>query len=171
MDFVSEINSSSASDVISFVKEVLEKFPKLRSNIVDRLTALLGEVRAGKVYRGALWAVGEYADQEKEIREVWKRIRQSLGEIPILSSEQRALVSFCIPSRDEYFHRSRFLSLLSLCSSHPVPPQSSFRLSPVSVPFLTRYQEELQNGDEPIPSEETNGSAKKSTQPKVLSDG
>lgn len=94
MDFISEVNSTSAVDVIGFVKEVVEKFPKLRSNIVDRLTALLGEARAGKVYRGALWIIGEYAGhsgEQKEIRDAWKRIRSSLGEIPILSSEQRAL--------------------------------------------------------------------------------
>jgi coatomer subunit beta len=60
MDFISEINNSSAVDVIGFVKEVVEKFPKLRPNIVERLTALLGEQRASKVYRGALWIIGEY---------------------------------------------------------------------------------------------------------------
>jgi coatomer subunit beta len=91
MDFIAEINNSSAVDVISFVKEVTEKFPKLRSNIVERLTALLGEQRASKVYRGSLWVIGEYCEQEKEIREAWKRIRQSLGEIPILNAEKRAL--------------------------------------------------------------------------------
>jgi coatomer subunit beta len=103
MDFISEINSSSAVDVIGFVKEVVEKFPKLRSNIVERLTALLGEVRAGKVYRGSLWIVGEYSGhsgEQKEIRDAWKRIRASLGEIPILSSEQRALVSLALVARE-----------------------------------------------------------------------
>jgi coatomer subunit beta len=60
MDFISEINNSSAVDVIGFVKEVVEKFPNLRPNIVERLTALLGEQRASKVYRGALWIIGEY---------------------------------------------------------------------------------------------------------------
>ncbi|KAF2430547.1 Coatomer, beta subunit [Tothia fuscella] len=93
MDFIGEINSSSAVDVIGFVKEVVEKFPKLRSNIVERLTNLLGEVRAGKVYRGSLWIIGEYCSQEKEIQAAWKRIRASLGEIPILQSEQHALES------------------------------------------------------------------------------
>jgi coatomer subunit beta len=91
MDFIGEINSSSAVDVIGFVKEVVEKNPKLRSDIVSRLTSLLGEVRAGKVYRGALWIIGEYCSEEKEIREAWKRIRSSLGEIPILASERQAL--------------------------------------------------------------------------------
>lgn len=78
-------------DVITFVKEVVEKFPNLRGPIIQRLMSTLGEVRAGKVYRGALWIVGEYCSDEADIREAWKRIRSSLGEIPILASEQRLL--------------------------------------------------------------------------------
>jgi coatomer subunit beta len=79
MDFISEVNSASSVDIISFVKEVVEKFPKLRPSIVERLTSILGEVRAGKVYRGSLWVIGEYVGQEKEIQLAWKRIRASLG--------------------------------------------------------------------------------------------
>lgn len=91
MDFIADFNSASAVDVINFVKEVVEKFPKLRPQIVDRLVSILSEVRAGKVYRGALWIVGEYSLEANDIREAWKRIRASLGEIPILASEQRLL--------------------------------------------------------------------------------
>jgi len=91
MDFISEFNSASAVDVITFVKEVVEKFPNLRASIIERLMVTLSEVRSGKVYRGALWIVGEYCVDENDIREVWKRIRASLGEIPILASEQRLL--------------------------------------------------------------------------------
>lgn len=91
MDFIGDFNNSSAVDVISFVKEVVEKFPELRSSIVERLVSTLGEVRAGKVYRGALWVIGEYSFQEADIREAWKRIRASIGEIPILATEQRLL--------------------------------------------------------------------------------
>lgn len=91
MDFIADFNNNSAVDVISFVKEVVEKFPKLRHSIVDRLVSTLSEVRAGKVYRGVLWVVGEYSLEERDIREAWKRIRASLGEIPILASEQRLL--------------------------------------------------------------------------------
>lgn len=91
MDFIADFNATSAVDVISFVKEVVEKFPRLRSSIVERLVKTLSEVRAGKVYRGALWIVGEYSTEAEDIREAWKKIRTSLGEIPILSSEQRLL--------------------------------------------------------------------------------
>lgn len=91
MDFIADFNNTSAVDVISFVKEVVEKFPKLRSSIVERLVSTLSEVRAGKVYRGSLWIVGEYSLEANDIRDAWKRIRASLGEIPILASEQRLL--------------------------------------------------------------------------------
>lgn len=91
MEFISDFNASSAVDIISFVKEVVEKFPKLRPSIVERLVTTLSEVRAGKVYRGALWIVGEYSLEANDIREAWKKIRASLGEIPILASEQRLL--------------------------------------------------------------------------------
>ncbi|KAK0620012.1 adaptin N terminal region-domain-containing protein [Immersiella caudata] len=91
MDFIADFNNTSAVDVINFVKEVVEKFPNLRPAIVRRLVETLNEVRAGKVYRGILWIVGEYSLDERDIREAWKRIRASLGEIPILDSEQRLL--------------------------------------------------------------------------------
>jgi len=92
MDFISDVSSNaSAVDVISFVKEVVERFPDLRASIVERLVSTLGEVRAGKVYRGVLWIIGEFSLETKDIRDAWKGIRSSLGEIPILASEQRLL--------------------------------------------------------------------------------
>ena len=91
MDFIADFTSSSAVEVINFVKEVVERFPQLRSSIVERLVSTLNEVRAGKVYRGALWIVGEYSLEANDIREAWKRIRASLGEIPIVAAEQRLL--------------------------------------------------------------------------------
>ncbi|KAI2609341.1 Coatomer, beta subunit [Hypoxylon fragiforme] len=91
MDFIADFSNNSAVDVITFVKEVVEKFPKLRPSIVARLVETLSEVRAGKVYRGIIWIIGEYSLEESDIRDAWKRIRASLGEIPILASEQRLL--------------------------------------------------------------------------------
>jgi coatomer subunit beta len=92
MDFISDVSSNaSAVDVISFVKEVVERFPDLRPSIIERLVSTLGEVRAGKVYRGVLWIIGEFSTEAKDIRDAWKGIRSSLGEIPILASEQRLL--------------------------------------------------------------------------------
>ncbi|KAK3986567.1 coatomer subunit beta [Cladorrhinum sp. PSN332] len=91
MEFIADFNNSSAVDVINFVKEVVEKFPALRPAIVAKLVDTLKEVRAGKIYRGILWIIGEYSLEQKDIRDAWVGIRASLGEVPILASEQRLL--------------------------------------------------------------------------------
>ncbi|CCX06881.1 adaptin N terminal region-domain-containing protein [Pyronema domesticum] len=91
IDYLSEFNSASSVDVIAFVKEVVERFPALRPSIVERLMNTLTEVRSAKVYRSVLWIIGEYCTELKDIRGAWKGIRASLGEIPILASEQRLL--------------------------------------------------------------------------------
>ncbi|GAB5593932.1 coatomer subunit beta [Umbelopsis nana] len=91
MEFLSDSNNPSAVDVIAFVREVVEKFPDLRSDITDNLLDNLLEMKSGKVFRGALWIIGEYCMDANDIEHAWKQIRAGLGEIPILASEQRLL--------------------------------------------------------------------------------
>ncbi|KAI9638983.1 ER to Golgi transport-related protein [Dioszegia hungarica] len=89
MEFLGDSNNPSAVDVIAFVREVVEKFPKLRTAITEKLVATFSEIKSGKVYRGALWIVGEYCEQVSDIKQAMQEIRKVLGEIPILASEQR----------------------------------------------------------------------------------
>ncbi|ANZ78011.1 BA75_04511T0 [Komagataella pastoris] len=89
LGFIEQLNSSAASEVVSFAKEVVEKFPALRSKIINRLLHALENVKSGKVYRGSLWILSEYAQEEKDIQDVWRHIRNKIGELPILSSEKR----------------------------------------------------------------------------------
>ncbi|KAI8461380.1 coatomer beta subunit [Phakopsora pachyrhizi] len=94
MEFLGDTNNSAAVDVIAFVREVVEKFPDLRSSIIEKLLSTFGDIKSGKVFRGALWIVGEYcATQEGEsiLLPTFRQIRQVIGEIPILASEQRLL--------------------------------------------------------------------------------
>lgn len=88
MEFLGDANNASAVDVIAFVREVVEKFPLLRSSIVDKLLATMAEIKSGKVFRGALWIVGEYGNTVEDIKETMMQIRNVMGEIPILASEQ-----------------------------------------------------------------------------------
>ncbi|KAJ3056955.1 coatomer subunit beta [Rhizophlyctis rosea] len=90
MEFLGESNNASAVDVIAFVREVMEKFPQLRAGIVDRLLQTFGDMKTGRVFRGALWIIGEYTLDVPSIQEALKKIRAALGEIPILSSEQQS---------------------------------------------------------------------------------
>jgi len=91
MDFLGDSNNPSALDVVAFVREVVEKFPPLRRTICEKLTQTLGQIKSGKVYRGVLWILGEYAEDVIEIQHIFRELRKVLGEIPILASEQRLL--------------------------------------------------------------------------------
>lgn len=71
--------------------EVVEKFPQLRPTICEKLIDTLPEIKSGKVYRGVLWILGEYAESIPEIQRIFQELRKVLGEIPILASEQRLL--------------------------------------------------------------------------------
>jgi coatomer subunit beta len=91
MEFMSEFSNTSAADVISFIKEVVEKFPNLRKEIIAKLLATLSDIKAKKVFRGALWILGEYCTEEKDIKDAVRAIRNSVGELPILDTEQKLL--------------------------------------------------------------------------------
>jgi len=91
MEFISEFSNTSAVDVISFIKEVVEKFPSLRAAVLDQLLGTLADIKAKKIFRGALWILGEYCTEEKDIKDALRGIRNSVGELPILDTEKRAL--------------------------------------------------------------------------------
>ncbi|KAI5962568.1 SEC26 [Candida pseudojiufengensis] len=90
LDSIADLNSTAAYEVITFVKEVVEKFTELRESIIKRLILALPNVKSGKVFRGALWVIGEYATDEQLIQDAWKYIRSSIGEVPILTSELKS---------------------------------------------------------------------------------
>ncbi|BEI80652.1 hypothetical protein CcaverHIS002_0111810 [Cutaneotrichosporon cavernicola] len=91
MDFLGDSNNPSAVDVISFVREVVEKFPDLRPTITEKLIQTFAEIKSGKVFRGAMWIVGEYCNGAADIKRALFELRKVIGEIPILASEQRLL--------------------------------------------------------------------------------
>lgn len=100
MDFLGDSNNPSAVDVVAFVREVVEKFPSLRPAITDKLVSTFSEIKSGKVFRGAMWIVGEYCAESAgrsptfetelslDIKRAIQEIRKVIGEIPILASEQ-----------------------------------------------------------------------------------
>ncbi|CCD24166.1 coatomer subunit beta NDAI_0C05070 [Naumovozyma dairenensis CBS 421] len=91
LDLVSELNSTAASGIISFVKEVMEKYPQLRQELLNHLLNSLVNIKSAKAYRGALWVIGEYALTDNEIQNCWKHIRSNVGEVPILQAERKKL--------------------------------------------------------------------------------
>ena len=90
MEFLNDSNAASAGDVILFVREAIERFPKLRRDIIDKLLDCFSSIKSSKVFRAALWIVGEYAENMDDINTIMQEVRATLGEIPIVDSELRA---------------------------------------------------------------------------------
>ncbi len=91
MEFVADSTQSAAVDVIAFVREVMERFPHLRPGIIQKLLDSFSEIKAGRVYRGALWILGEYCLTQESIEGAFSQLRKAIGEVPIVAAEQRLL--------------------------------------------------------------------------------
>ena len=84
MEFIGDSGSTSAVDVVSFVRQVMEKFPLLRHGILTRLNENLAEMKTGRVFRGAFWIIGEYSDTQEMIVDAFQAILKVIGDIPII---------------------------------------------------------------------------------------
>lgn len=91
VEFLSDTNELASADVLVFIREAIEKFPTLRSLIVERLLEAFPAIKSIKTHRSALWILGEYAASAKEVLEVFDVIQQTLGEVPIVEIEQKRL--------------------------------------------------------------------------------
>ncbi|RKP00254.1 hypothetical protein CXG81DRAFT_13451 [Caulochytrium protostelioides] len=80
---------STAVDIIAFIREILEKFPQMRPDLMRRLTTGFRDMRTGRVFRGALWIFGEYAEDPEIAEAALKMIISTVGELPIVASELR----------------------------------------------------------------------------------
>lgn len=69
----------------------MEKFPLLRAAVNQKLITTLSSIKSGKVFRGVLWILGEYVEDQEGIESVMAEVRKVIGELPIGASEQRAL--------------------------------------------------------------------------------
>ncbi|PVU98012.1 hypothetical protein BB559_001831 [Furculomyces boomerangus] len=86
---ISEFSKSSAADAISFVREVVEKFPLLRFEIMKELLDTFPEIKSSDAMQQALWILGEYSTDIQTIRLTFERIFDAVGELPILAQEER----------------------------------------------------------------------------------
>jgi hypothetical protein len=57
--------------------------------IIDKLEDVFSTIRNPKIFRAALWILGEYCDSRESAQEVMTLMRQSLGELPIVDDEMR----------------------------------------------------------------------------------
>ncbi|CDQ99313.1 unnamed protein product [Oncorhynchus mykiss] len=87
MEFLSDTNEAAAADVLEFVREAIQRFDNLRPLIIEKMLEVFHAIRTVKIYRGALWILGEYCSTKEDIQSVMTEVRRSLGEIPIVENE------------------------------------------------------------------------------------
>jgi len=88
IDFIDDNNANSASEVMLFVREVVETYPRLREMVVAKLLEFFPSIKVAKVFRVAMWIFSEYCLSEQEIQGAMSTIRQSLGSLPFIDEEQ-----------------------------------------------------------------------------------
>lgn len=77
--------------MLVFIREAIQKFPHLRSLITEKLIDTFAAIRSVKVHRAALWILGEYVTNSKDVLQVIEAVNQALGEVPMVEAEQRRL--------------------------------------------------------------------------------
>lgn len=91
VEFLSDTNELAATDVLIFIREAIQKFPSLRSLIVEKLIEAFPVIKSVKTHRAALWVLGEYCNSLEDIVQVLDVINQTIGEIPMVEFEQKRL--------------------------------------------------------------------------------
>lgn len=91
MEFLSDSNELAATDVLLFLREAIQKFDNLQPLIIEKLLETFKDIKSVKVHRAALWILGEYATSVSDIEAVIKEINQTLGEAPLLETEQKLI--------------------------------------------------------------------------------
>eukprot|EP01083_Nonionella_stella_P215805 776366_1 len=88
MNHLGDENSSSAKDVVYFVREIIEEYPHLRKSILSKLMENFCEIRTAAVFRVALWILGEYAEEPASLKEGLKAIIDAMGKLPLVEKRK-----------------------------------------------------------------------------------
>lgn len=76
MDF---LGADGAMDVILFVRSIIQQYPPLRTEILNKLLAAFHEITASAVLATALWILGEYVESAELLNTGFDHILNSVG--------------------------------------------------------------------------------------------
>eukprot|EP00929_Paragymnodinium_shiwhaense_P024243 TRINITY_DN1497_c0_g1_i2.p1 TRINITY_DN1497_c0_g1~~TRINITY_DN1497_c0_g1_i2.p1 ORF type:complete len:697 (-),score=228.01 TRINITY_DN1497_c0_g1_i2:151-2241(-) len=83
MDFLTESDTTTASEVVMFLRELVASTPELRGTILQRLADLVGDMSQARVLRGSLWLLGEYCEDQELVRGVIDAVLAALRPLPL----------------------------------------------------------------------------------------
>ena len=81
MEFLSDTSELAAQDVLVFIREAVQRFESLRPVVLNKMIEVFPAIKHVKIFRAALWILGEYFVSSEEIQNVMTLIRQSFGEV------------------------------------------------------------------------------------------
>lgn len=91
MEFLGDVSELAAGDVLVFVREAVQRLPNMRRLILGQMMEVFPGIRNVKIFRSALWILGEYCDTKEDIQGVMTLIRQSLGNLPLVDDEMKLI--------------------------------------------------------------------------------
>eukprot|EP01125_Pyxidicula_operculata_P017305 TRINITY_DN605_c0_g1_i1.p1 TRINITY_DN605_c0_g1~~TRINITY_DN605_c0_g1_i1.p1 ORF type:complete len:950 (-),score=238.78 TRINITY_DN605_c0_g1_i1:2570-5419(-) len=87
IEYLGDDNVNAAADVIEFVREVIQTYPDLRKSLVDKLVASLYQIKSSRVFRAALWIVGEYPESNADVDASFRALQEVIGDAVSLASK------------------------------------------------------------------------------------
>lgn len=87
LEFLTDRNLVTASEVVLFVRELIMLYPKLKPGLLTKITDALPEVAHSSVARVCVWMLGEFSLDEKQRRRSLNAIYQALQPLPFPKGE------------------------------------------------------------------------------------
>mmetsp|Transcript_26162 Transcript_26162/g.46405 ORF Transcript_26162/g.46405 Transcript_26162/m.46405 type:complete len:1013 (-) Transcript_26162:171-3209(-) len=87
MDFLTESDQTTATEVVMFLRELIANYPALRVPILQRLAETVADVPQSRVLRGCLWLFGEYCEEGDLIETVVKALIAALRPLPLIAED------------------------------------------------------------------------------------
>jgi coatomer subunit beta len=83
MDFLGDASGQAAVDVVFFLREIVESFPSLQESVIDKLMSTFSQIKSSRVFRSALWILGEYCTECFAIESGIDTVKAAVGLLPL----------------------------------------------------------------------------------------
>uniref|UniRef100_A0A7S1MMQ8 Coatomer subunit beta n=1 Tax=Alexandrium catenella TaxID=2925 RepID=A0A7S1MMQ8_ALECA len=84
MDFLTEKDQTTATEVVMFLRELIANYSNLRVPILQRLAETVADVHQSCVLRGCLWLFGEYCEEKDLVQSVLSSLLAALHPLPLV---------------------------------------------------------------------------------------
>mmetsp|Transcript_72456 Transcript_72456/g.172716 ORF Transcript_72456/g.172716 Transcript_72456/m.172716 type:complete len:1009 (+) Transcript_72456:87-3113(+) len=90
MDFLTETDQNTATEVVMFLRELIANYPDLRQPILEQLSQTVGDVNQSRVLRGCLWLFGEFCEDPDSVETVIGSLLGAMRPLPLQPDETTA---------------------------------------------------------------------------------